>query len=258
MASKVEIFPIPALTDNYIWCIHDGCYAVVVDPGDAKPVVDTLLKHGLRLGSILITHHHYDHVGGIAALNQMFPNVQVIGPNNHNISNLNRMVKEGDEIVFDNIGLKLSVMDVPGHTLDHIAFYNNDMLFCGDTLFCAGCGRLFEGTPAQMLSSLKKLASLPDSIPVYCTHEYTLANLAFAEAVEPENQQIKALIESVSKLREADLPSLPSSLKLEKQINPFLRSHIKTHWAHIENKTNTTINNEESAFAAVRKWKDRF
>lgn len=258
MASTLQVYPIPALSDNYIWCIHDGCYAVVVDPGEAEPVLQNLDKHSLRLDGVLITHHHADHVGGVRKLRQTFPQLSVVGPNNPKIKGITRTVTERDAVVFSNLALHLSVLEVPGHTLDHIAYFNEQMLFCGDTLFCGGCGRLFEGTPKQMLTSLAKFKALPDNTPVYCTHEYTLANLAFAEVVEPNNQKIKSLIDSVTELRAANLPSLPSNLALEKQINPFLRAHYSANWRYVEEQTAKTITDEESAFAAVRSWKDNF
>ena len=258
MASSLTVYPIPAFTDNYIWCIHDGCHAVVVDPGDASPVFESLAAHQLRLDAILITHHHADHTGGIRELVERYPGLSVYGPDNPKIRGITHTLREGDTCCVGNFELSLDVLEVPGHTLDHIAFYNDDFLFCGDTLFSAGCGRLFEGTPKQMLKSLNKLAALPDSLPVYCTHEYTMANLRFAKAVEPTNEDIKDKIESVQHLRDANLPSLPTSLAIEKTINPFLRAHREDSWPHIEAQTGKTIRDTEQAFAAVRAWKDNF
>jgi len=258
MANPIIVFPIPAFSDNYIWCIHDGCHAVVVDPGDATPVIDTLNKHGLRLEAILITHHHYDHVDGLPALTNAFSGVPVYGPENPKIALITHRVKQGDRVHIESMGLKLSVLEVPGHTLDHIAYYGDERLFCGDTLFSAGCGRLFEGSPAQMMASLEKLTALPEQTLVYCTHEYTLANLAFASAVEPDNTAIQKTVEDVTQIREAGLPSLPTRLAIEKQINPFLRAEIKENWHHIEQNTGEKVENAKSAFAAVRRWKDAF
>ncbi len=258
MASDLNIFPIQALSDNYIWCIHDGCYAVVVDPGDAAPVIESLNKHGLRLDAILITHHHADHTAGIQELASVYKNVPVIGPKNSKTKGLTHLVAENETVSFANLDMPLRVLEVPGHTLDHVAYYSDTALFCGDTLFCAGCGRIFEGTPEQMWSSLQKLCSLPDTMQVYCTHEYTLANLNFAHAVEPNNDDIKTAIESVKQLRSAGLPSLPSNLALERSINPFLRADLQENWPFIEKHTQQKVTNSVSAFAAIRGWKDKF
>ena len=258
MASSLTVFPISAFSDNYIWCIHDGCHAVVVDPGDATPVLQALKEHELRLDAILITHHHADHTGGITTLQNHFNGLPVIGPNNPRIKGLTNTVQDGDTVKVGNFSLELNVLEVPGHTLDHIAFHTDTMLFCGDTLFSAGCGRLFEGTPEQMWQSLQKLTALPDSIAVYCTHEYTMSNLSFAAAAEPHNLDIKDTIETVKQLRETGLPSLPTSLQVEKAINPFLRADIDAQWAFLTKQTHQTIHSPVEAFAALRSWKDNF
>lgn len=258
MANPLVIYPIPVFTDNYIWCIHDGCHAIVVDPGDAKPVMAFLNKHELRLDGILITHHHADHTGGIAELTALAEGIPVYGPNNPKIPQITNPLTEGDTVTFDRFGLTFEVMEVPGHTLDHIAYYNCEWLFCGDTLFSGGCGRLFEGTPEQMLVSLRKFLSLPEHTQVFCTHEYTLANLAFAKAVEPENQTIIDTFTKVSQLREVGLPSLPTNLAIEKQINPFLRADNSANWGFIARQTGELVESDVAAFAATRRWKDNF
>ncbi|MFC3094899.1 hydroxyacylglutathione hydrolase [Alteromonas sediminis] len=258
MANPLTVFPIPAFSDNYIWCIHDGCHAVVVDPGDAEPVMETLSQRGLRLDAVLITHHHYDHVDGLPALTRAYEGLAVYGPDNPKIKEITHKVKEGDQVSLEQFNLTFDVFEVPGHTLDHIAYYANNWLFCGDTLFSAGCGRLFEGTPAQMLASLNKLMTLPEQTQVYCTHEYTLANLAFAQAVEPNNETVTSTIQNVTDMRAAGLPSLPSRLDIEKQINPFLRAERQQNWPYVEQMTGEKVENTQNAFAAIRRWKDAF
>jgi len=186
----LSVLTIPAFKDNYLWLIHDGVHAAVVDPGEAKPVLAALKEHGLRLTAILLTHHHADHIGGVPELLQHYQ-VPVYGPRNESIATVTLPVGEGKQIDVPGLALRVSVLDVPGHTMGHIAYVRRNpgaaWLFCGDTLFGAGCGRLFEGTPRQMMQSLEKFAALPDETLVYCAHEYTLSNLRFARVVEPDN-----------------------------------------------------------------------
>jgi hydroxyacylglutathione hydrolase len=198
----LEIVPLPALRDNYIWTLRAGRHAAVVDPGEARPVLEYLARGRLELVAILATHHHPDHVGGIPELLAK-GRVPVFGPKGEPIATLTRPVGEGDTVEIPALGLALSVLDIPGHTRAHIAYYGAESLFCGDTLFACGCGRLFEGTPEQMMSSLAKLAALPDSTRVYCGHEYTLANIAFAQQVEPKNAALAARLARDRKLRDA-------------------------------------------------------
>jgi hydroxyacylglutathione hydrolase len=258
-SSPIAIEPIAAFTDNYIWCLHDGRRAWVVDPGDAAPVRTFLAARQLDLAGILITHHHPDHTGGIGALREAFSQLTIYGPHNPNIAGLNKLVKEGDKaIVFDK---HFEVLEIPGHTLDHIAYFSAGTtpptLFCGDTLFAAGCGRMFEGQPPQMLNSLNKLAQLPGTTEVYCGHEYTVANLRFAQAVEPDNMAIQDRSLRAANLRAENKPTLPSTLALELVTNPFLRCQTPSVRAAAQQRG---LQNENSAavFATIRSWKDQF
>jgi hydroxyacylglutathione hydrolase len=215
---------LPAFQDNYLWLIHDGVNAAVVDPGDSAPVLAALAEQGLTLTAILLTHHHADHTGGVPAL-LAHAAVPVYGPRHDNIAAVTVPLGEGDRVAVPGLDLRFEVIDVPGHTLGHIAYYSSEAqwLFCGDTLFAGGCGRIFEGTPAQMAASLGKLAALPDETAVYCAHEYTLANLRFARAVEGDNPALQARITSDTAKREANQATVPSTIGLEKATNPFLR-----------------------------------
>jgi len=256
------IVPIPAFFDNYIWAFTDQNkqLATVVDPGDAQPVLDFLRNNNLQLSHILITHHHADHTGGVNELLQLF-DAHVIGPASSPFDGIKHRVRQDDNI--EVYGDSFKVIEVPGHTLDHIAYYSEPeslmpVLFCGDTLFAAGCGRVFEGTAVQMHTSLSKLAALPEATRVYCTHEYTLANLAFAAAVEPSNPTLQIRTAADKKTRDEGLPTLPSTIKLELATNPFLRccepaviSALKTHGE-------VPLARADEAFAALRKWKDGF
>lgn len=258
LPSDVTIHPIPAFTDNYIWCIHNNTNAIVVDPGNAEPVLSYLKTKGLTLSAVLITHHHQDHTGGISKLATAVPDLPIIGPRGNHIRGITKSVAQGDTVSLPILNLSFQVMEVPGHTLDHIAFFGHGALFCGDTLFSAGCGRLFEGSPEQMYHSLNKLKRLPDSTIVYCTHEYTQANVKFALAVEPDNKALNNYADWVAEKRSQNLPTLPSNLKEQKNINPFLRAHelsVKTTAeAYCENK----LVDDVAVFAAVRRWKDEF
>ncbi len=253
------LIPVPAFTDNYLWLLHDGRRALVVDPGDAGPVLQALAQHGLALASILVTHHHPDHTGGVAALREA-TGAPVYGPETESIPEPFTPLKEGDTV--QALGLNFQVMDVPGHTAGHIAFYAPDvdgqpLLFCGDTLFSGGCGRLFEGTPAQMLASLDKLAALPGSTRVCCTHEYTLANLRFALAAEPGNAELAAYQAHCLRLREQGLPTLPSTIAQEQLINPFLRTRQASLVAAAQ-RLDASAHDDIAVFAALRQWKNQF
>ena len=239
--------------------LHDGHHALVVDPGDAQPVLEALQREGLQLQTILVTHHHLDHVGGVDALRQA-TGATVYGPANENIPAPLVKLHGGDSV--QSLGLQFKVIDVPGHTAGHIAFYCEAMdgaplLFCGDTLFSGGCGRLFEGTPAQMLASLESLAALPGNTRVCCTHEYTLSNLKFALAVEPGNAALVAYHGRCQELRAKGQPTLPSSIALERDINPFLRSQQPEVLASA-NRFDAGMTAQSGAFATLRHWKNSF
>jgi hydroxyacylglutathione hydrolase len=249
--------PIPAFSDNYIWCLSRGDQAWVVDPGEAAPVLAHLQASGLALAGILITHHHFDHTGGVAELLERWPDLPVIGPSHSPFAGATQTVADGDQItVFD---VRFDVLAVPGHTLDHIAYHAPDeaMLLCGDTLFAGGCGRIFEGDVTMMHQSLQRLAALPGSTRVYCAHEYTVANLAFAQAVEPDNKALRRRIAVVAALRAEGRPSVPSRLDEELATNPFLRGHIPSvQRAALERGAQHTT--PEAVFGAIRAWKNEF
>jgi hydroxyacylglutathione hydrolase len=256
----MNLIPLPAFQDNYLWLLHDGDRALVVDPGDAQPVRDYLAREGLQLAAILVTHHHADHIGGVDALREA-TGAHVWGPAREKIPEPVTRLAEGDEI--EVLGLRFRIFDVPGHTSGHIAYYCEAMdgaplLFCGDTLFSGGCGRLFEGTPAQMLDSLDKLAALPGNTRVCCTHEYTLGNLNFARAVEPSNEPLRQHQAHCVELRARGEPTLPSSIAIEQRINPFLRARIPAvaQAAHAHRQADP--GDPVAVFAAIRQWKNEF
>jgi hydroxyacylglutathione hydrolase len=258
----MNLLALPAFADNYIWMVHDGSRAFVVDPGDAAPVIEALESHRLQLAGILVTHHHPDHVGGVDALRPRLAagHGVVHGPARERIPEPFVPLRGGDTV--ELLGQRLQVIDVPGHTAGHIAYAQQGadaapLLFCGDTLFSAGCGRLFEGTPAQMSASLAALAALPDDTRVCCTHEYTLSNLRFAAAVEPANADIAAHTAHCQALRAAGIPTLPSTLALERRINPFLRCAEPAVMAAA--RLEGAANDEPVAvLAALREWKNRY
>jgi hydroxyacylglutathione hydrolase len=255
----MKLTALPAFDDNYLWLLHDGEQALVVDPGDAPTVTEALRGLGLRLTCILVTHHHGDHTGGVAALRES-SGAQVFGPAREQIPAPFTPLAGGGEVRWGGIGFK--VLDVPGHTAGHIAYFAHDMdgvplLFCGDTLFSGGCGRIFEGTPAQMLASLDTLAALPADTRVCCAHEYTLGNLRFARAVEPDNAALADYERQCQALRAAGAPTLPSSIGLERAINPFLRSRTVAVTQAVRTRT-PSANDEVAVFAALRQWKNEF
>ena len=256
----LTVTPIEAFSDNYIWCLHreGDVDAFVVDPGDAAPVLAALQQRGLTLAGVLVTHHHYDHVGGLDGLLEQ-ARVPVYGPHNPAVPQITHRLAEGDEITV--LGQRFRVLQVPGHTLDHIAYFGEaetPLLFCGDTLFAGGCGRIFEGNPSMMYQSLQALAGLPPETQVYCAHEYTMANLAFAQAVEPGNVALEARIAADAAKRERGLPTVPSILSLELDTNPFLRSSQPELSHHLPERENIDAGNPVEVFAAVRGWKDNF
>lgn len=252
----MNIIPLPAFRDNYIWTLHDGRHAVVVDPGDAGPVSALLSAKGLQLSAILVTHHHPDHVGGIATLVERWP-VPVFGPAHETIPGITQRLAEGDRIRLPGLDLALKVLEVPGHTLGHIAYVGEGILFCGDTLFSAGCGRLFEGTAAQLKASLDKLAALPADTKVYCTHEYTLSNLAFARRVEPHNPARDAYLTDCEARRARQEPTLPSTIGREQAVNPFLRTAEPQIAASVEQWLGHPPADGVACFAALREWKNQ-
>lgn len=251
----MQVVPIPAFNDNYIWLMHDGRNALVVDPGDAKPVQDFIVQNDLTLRAILITHHHMDHTGGLPAFAQQCP---VFGPSTETITGVTQPVHEGDEIRIPHMEVTFRVLDMPGHTLGHVAYVGPDLVFCGDTLFSAGCGRLFEGSPSQMRDSLTKLAQLPPSTRVFCTHEYTLANLAFAQAAEPDNPDRDEWLARCQRLRAEGKPTLPTTIGLERKINPFLRVQEPSLIEGLSGYVGHVPKDPAHAFAALREWKNNF
>ena len=257
------IIPIPAFSDNYIWLLRDGRNAAVVDPGDAAPVQAYLDREQLTLTAIVNTHHHGDHVGGNAGLLARAA-VPVFGPARENIPGRTRALAEGDAITVPGIGLELAVLDVPGHTAGHIAYVAADggegapVAFVGDTLFAGGCGRLFEGTPPQMADSLAKLAALPANTRAYCAHEYTLANLRFALAVEPGNAALRERIAREQARRDRGVPTVPSSIADERATNPFLRAAEPAVFAAAEAHAGRRLADAVDAFAVLREWKNKF
>jgi hydroxyacylglutathione hydrolase len=256
----LDVSPVRAFSDNYIWLIRapaDRGGAVVVDPGDARPVNAALEQHGLKLHAVLVTHYHPDHVGGVAELAARH-GARVYGPARERMPCEVQTLDDGDCVRLADLGLEFLVMTLPGHTLGHIAYHGHGALFCGDTLFSAGCGRLFEGSPAQMLASLDRIATLPDSTRVYCAHEYTLSNLRFAAVVEPGNADVMDALEATRVLREADGISLPSSLGRERRINPFLRSREPAVRTAAEAHAARRLASPVEVFATVRQWKDGF
>ncbi|WPB58759.1 hydroxyacylglutathione hydrolase [Xylophilus sp. GOD-11R] len=254
------LVPLPAFSDNYIWMLRDAQRAVVVDPGEAAPVLAALQADGLRLEAILVTHHHADHTGGVAELREA-TGCRVIGPAAEAVPEPAERVSGGDTV--DVLGIRFEVLDVPGHTAGHIAFYGADaggepVVFSGDTLFSAGCGRIFEGTPAQMLASLDALAALPGATRVCCGHEYTLSNLRFARAVEPGNAHVADHTRRCEALRAEGRPTLPSPLSTERAINPFLRSREADVIDAVRRHAPATPDDETAVFASLRQWKNEF
>ncbi len=255
----MKLIPLPAFEDNYIWMLHQGQRAVVVDPGDAEVVFEALQRLELKLVTILVTHHHGDHTAGVGELRQA-TGAQVFGPHKERMPEPLTRLADGETV--DVLGTAFTVLEVPGHTAGHIAYIGQPpgqepILFCGDTLFSAGSGRLFEGTPAQMLQSLTRLAHLPDTCRVCCAHEYTASGLVFARAVEPLNQTLITYQAQVQSLREHRLPTLPSSIGLEKAINPFLRTHVPDVLAAI-GQFDPAAHDPVGVFAALRTWKNQF
>ncbi len=252
-----QVVALRAFADNYIWTLRDATHAAVVDPGDAQPVLDYLAREKLQLAAILNTHHHADHVGGNAALLARHP-APVYGPHDERIPEVSTRLADGEHFTLPHFGIDMETFEIPGHTRSHVAFCGDGMLFCGDTLFAAGCGRLFEGTPRQMYDSLTRLSRLPDDTRVYCGHEYTLSNIRFARAAEPDNTRLPELEARMQALRDRDQPTLPSTIGQEKATNPFLRvtepGIVSSASARAEKKLSDPV----SVLATIRDWKNNF
>lgn len=253
------IVPIPAFADNYIWTIvhQRSRHAVIIDPGDADAVISAVDQLNLIPTYILVTHHHWDHTGGIDTLKSHY-SLPIYGPDNPKIAGIDHTLGHNDKLNLPKLDLSFQVHTTPGHTLDHIVYVNEKWLFCGDTLFSAGCGRLFEGNAAQMYESLQSLARLPNDTAVYCTHEYTLSNLKFARTVEPDNSQAQDYFAEVQEKRAKKAPTLPSSIGIERQINPFLRCEIPEVHRAAENRAQKRLQTPTEVFAVLRCWKDTF
>jgi|SRR5882672_9481305 len=257
LMNDLLIEPVPAFKDNYLWLLVRGKRAAIVDPGDAMPVEARLQRDNLVLDTIVVTHHHADHIGGVAELKQRY-GARVLGPVGENIPGRDVALEEGDRV--EVLGVRMEVLDVPGHTSGHIAYYAaaEGLLFCGDTLFAAGCGRLFEGTAQQMHKSLSKLARLPGATRVYCAHEYTLANIRFARAVEPKNPALEQREAMCREMRAKNIPTVPSTIAEELATNPFLRSDEPAVRRAAEQLEAGSSADAVATFAAIRAWKNRF
>jgi hydroxyacylglutathione hydrolase len=255
----LQIIPLPALKDNYIWLLKNKAsnHIAIVDPSEAEPVLNLIESDGLIPIAIMITHHHWDHVGGIAGITKKY-NIPVYTPKTESVAGSTNPVGEGDIVSLPELELEFNILDVPGHTSGAVAYYTKDMVFSGDTLFTAGCGRMFEGTPPQMLTSLSKFKTLPDDTLLYCGHEYTVSNLQFAANVEPENNEIQERLSQAKQLRDKNQPTIPATLLIEKRTNPFLRceqaSVINAANAHSSKK----LDKPHEIFAEIRRWKDNF
>jgi hydroxyacylglutathione hydrolase len=255
----LSVVPIRAFADNYIWRIQNDewpGFTVVVDPGDADPVINNLDQHGLALSAILITHHHSDHVGGICRLIEVYGDVPVFGPAHERIPGITQRLGEGDLVTVPAMDIYFQVLDVPGHTAGHIAYFGYGALFCGDTVFAGGCGRIFDGTFEQLAASLQRIAKLPPQTLIYCAHEYTVDNLGFAKWVEPENPDLLRRDKTDVMLAEQGKPTVPSTLELELKTNPFLRLNIPTVVSLAEQKVGRPLAFPYDVFKVLRQWKD--
>lgn len=252
----MKIIPLNAFNDNYIWMIVHQGHAIAVDPGEAPPVLNALAKENVSLSAILVTHHHLDHCGGVAELKQTYPNAIIYAPLEPRLPHtVDCVVHDGQ--VIEILGLKFTVMDVPAHTSSHVAYYGEGVLFSGDTLFSAGCGRLFEGTPDQMYTALQRFMRLPSATKVYCGHEYTLSNLRFAAMADPLNPEVLKYQQISQSKRDAGLPTLPSTIGIELQVNPFMRCSDATVQAAAEKASRGILDNPIAVLAALRTWKNQ-
>ncbi|HEY9461068.1 MAG TPA: hydroxyacylglutathione hydrolase [Paralcaligenes sp.] len=260
--NQTQLIPVPALSDNYIWMVRKNGHALVVDPGESAPIEKILEQHSFKLDAILLTHHHGDHVGGARALQQL-TGAAIYGPATETLPACDHPLKQSDTVKLKNLDVTFSVLDIPGHTSGHIAYFgylepDRPLVFCGDTLFAAGCGRLFEGTPTQMADSLGKLAALPLETLVCCGHEYTLANLRWALTVEPGNRALHERNEAALRLRSNGLPTLPSTIGAELQTNPFFRTTQESVTAAAQAYAGVPLNSAVAVFTHLREWKNNF
>ncbi|MDR1662018.1 MAG: hydroxyacylglutathione hydrolase [Azoarcus sp.] len=251
-----NVTPIPFARDNYIWLISDGRHAALVDPGEAAPALAALEKTALV--AILLTHRHADHTGGVGEILVRHPSIPVYGPRKDGIASVTHPVEDGSRVLIAALGLDLQVLDVAAHTRGHVAYFGHGMLFCGDALFSAGCGRIFEGSPAQLARTLDRFARLDGDAKVYCAHEYTLANLVFSRAAEPENAARDRYAEHCETLRAQGKPTLPSTIAIERAINPFLRTGEAGVIASVTARNGQRPADAVACLAALRAWKDVF
>ncbi len=258
--AELSVRPVAAFTDNYVWLISAPLapqQVLAVDPGDARPVLAELDRTGLVLAGILLTHHHPDHIGGVPELLR-HAQVPVIGPEDERINITTRTARDGDRVELPELGLAFETLAIPGHTLSHIAFWGHGALFCGDTLFSGGCGRTFEGTAAQMTASLERLRALPAATRIFCGHEYTASNLRFALAVDPDNPRLRQYQQQVTEMRGRGQPTLPSTLRLEIEVNPFLRCEQPAVRAAAQRQAGRELHGNAEEFGVLRTWKDGF
>lgn len=254
----IQVINIPAFADNYIWLIthEERKFAAIVDPGDAEPVLAELIQRELEPIALLITHHHRDHVGGIAKLLEAYPHLIVYGPAHETIPHMTHPLQDGDTVELAELKASFKVIDVAGHTAGHIAYYGEDSLFCGDTIFGCGCGRVFDGSLDQLHAALQRLAKLPAETLVYCAHEYTIDNIGFAKWVEPDNKDLDLRLEECWQLRESGRATVPFSLGNEFVTNPFLRTHVPEVIARAEKVAGRELQTQAEIFATLRIWKD--
>lgn len=255
--SMPKVDCVEAFNDNYLWLIHDGVNACAIDPGDAEPVITFLKEHGLKLDTILLTHHHHDHIGGVETLRSLYQ-ATIIGKVNSKMPTCDIEVSGGEIITIDKLDLSFNVIATPGHTMDHVCYFNDEWLFCGDTLFSGGCGRLFEGTPANMHASLSQLRSHCPTQLIFCAHEYTEANLRFATHLEPNNHDLNQRLELISKLRLKGERTIPTDMPTEIKTNPFLRFDDQIFIDALNDKTGHHLSNPVDVFALTRKLKDSY